>query len=119
MTTKSLWTATTLLALFMLTNTGCFWLMETGPNLGFISVPIPVSPYFQEKHEREFWVHQRYGKVPVLGPISPGGPVAALDTPSDDEVMQALEKARPVAGGIPMLWERQRNNVRIVKDKIA
>jgi hypothetical protein len=45
--------------------------------------------------------------------------VTALDTPSDDEVMVASEKARPVRGGIPLLWERQRNNVRIVKDKIA
>jgi hypothetical protein len=33
--------------------------------------------------------------------------------------MQALEKARPVRGGIPLLFERQRNNVQIVKEKIA
>ena len=43
----------------------------------------------------------------------------ALDPPSDDEVMRALEKAQPIEGGIPFLWERNRNNVRIVKRKIA
>ena len=33
--------------------------------------------------------------------------------------MQSLERVRPVRGGVPLLYERQRNNVRIVKDKIA
>ena len=42
-----------------------------------------------------------------------------LDPPSDDEVMRALEQARPVQGGTPFLWERQRNNVQIVKEPIA
>jgi hypothetical protein len=119
MSSKSLWAAGALLALSTLTNTGCFWITKQGPNLGAFSIPIPVSPYFQDKEEQRFWVHERYGKAPILGPIMPGGPVTALDTPSDDEVMVALEKARPVRGGIPLLWERQRNNVRIVKDKIA
>ena len=54
-----------------------------------------------------------------LGPTTSGGPIVALDPPSDDEIMHALETARPVQGGIPMLWEKQRNNVRIIKEKIA
>ncbi len=33
--------------------------------------------------------------------------------------MQAMEKVRPTAGGLPMLHEVQRNNVRITKEKIA
>ena len=33
--------------------------------------------------------------------------------------MRALERARPVEGGVPLLYEKQRNNVRIVKEKIA
>ena len=53
--------------------------------------------------------------MPVLGPITPGSPEEALDEPSDDEVMRALEKARPVQGGLPCIDEVQRNNVRIVK----
>ena len=119
MSTKSLWTAAALLALSTVANTGCFWIAKEGPNLGMFSIPIPVSPYFQDKEEQRFWVHEKYGKAPVLGPIAPGGPVTAIDTPSDDEVMVALERVRPVRGGLPLLWERQRNNVRIVKDKIA
>ena len=43
----------------------------------------------------------------------------ALDPPSDDEVVRAWEKANPIQGGLPFLYERQRNNIRIVKDKIA
>ena len=33
----------------------------------------------------------------------PGGPPVALDPPSPDEVMRALERARPVEGGWPLL----------------
>ncbi len=43
----------------------------------------------------------------------------ALDTPSDYEVVRAWEKANPIQGGLPFLHEKQRNNVRIVKEKIA
>lgn len=103
-----------------LTSTGCFWGLPTqGPSLGILSVPIPVSPFFQDQKEDEFWEHERYERVPILGPTTSGGPPIALDPPSDDEVMRALEKTRPVEGGIPCLWERNRNNVRIVKHKIA
>jgi hypothetical protein len=42
-----------------------------------------------------------------------------LDEPSDDEIMRALERARPTEGGLPLLHEIQRNSVRIVKEKIA
>jgi hypothetical protein len=87
--------------------------------LGPLAIPIPVSPYTQKEQEDRFWIRERYDKVPVLGPITAGGPTEALDPPSDDEVMRALEKARPIQGSLPLMWEQQRNNVRIVKDKIA
>jgi hypothetical protein len=101
-----------------LVSTGC-GVTHWGPSLGIFAVPIPVSPYFQKKKEDEFWNHERYERVPILGPITSGEEVIALDPPSDDEVMRALERAQPVQGGIPLLWERNRNNVRIVKCKIA
>ena len=62
---------------------------------------------------------ERYERMPILGPITPGSPETALDPPSDDEVMRALEKANPVQGGLPFLYEIQRNNVRIVVEPIA
>jgi len=96
---------------------GCF--ASTGASLGLFGVPIPVSPYFQKQQEDRFWNHERYERAPILGPITPGAPVVALDTPSDDEVMRALEKARPIQGGLPFLHEIQRNNIRIVTEKIA
>ena len=109
-----------LLGAMSLSTTGCFWgLTSGGPSLGIAAIPIPISPYLQEKEEDKYWQRERYDRVPILGPIQSGGPPVALDPPSDDEVMRALEKARPIEGGIPLLWERNRNNVRIVKEKIA
>lgn len=90
-----------------------------GPYLGAYSVPILVTPWYQKHQEDKFWEHERYERVPILGPITQGGLPRAMDPPSDDQVMRALEKVRPVQGGTPLLWERQRNNVRIVKDLIA
>jgi hypothetical protein len=108
----------TLIAALSLTNTGCIGL-TAGPDIGPFAIPIPISPYFQKRKEDEFWNHERYERAPILGPIIPGGPMIALDPPSDDEVIRAWEKANPIQGGLPFLHERQRNNVRIVKDKIA
>ena len=101
-----------------LTSTGCVHITD-GNSLGIIAIPIPVSPYFQKKQEDRFWENERYDTVPILGPITAGGPATALDEPSDDEIMRALERANPVQGGLPLLHEIQRNDVRIVKEKIA
>ena len=106
-----------LLAVVSLMTTGCF--TNTGPSLGALSVPIPVSPYFQKSLEDKHHIHKRYERVPILPALTPGGPEKALDPPTDDEVWQALERARPVQGGLPFLHEVQRNNVRIIKEKIA
>lgn len=108
--------ASLFLAAVLLTGTGC---TQLGPNLGLWSIPIPVSPYFQKLQEDKFWNQERYGRVPILGPLTAGGPAAALDPPSDDEVMRAMEKARPVQGGVPFLYTKYRNNVRITKSLIA
>ena len=80
---------------------------------------LPVTPFKHKSFEDKFYVHERFGRVPILGPLTAGGPVTALDPPSDDEVWWALERARPVQGGTPFLHEVQRENVRIVKEKIA
>jgi hypothetical protein len=78
-----------------------------------------ITPLHQKRQEDKFWIQKRYERVPILGPITSGGAPLALDAPSDDEVMRALESVNPVQGGIPLLWERQRNNVRIVRELIA
>jgi hypothetical protein len=109
--------AALVLGLAMLAGSGCAGVI--GPNLGPFGIPIPVSPYMSDQHEDRFWVKERYDRVPVLGPLTAGGPVQALDPPSDDEIMRALERAQPVEGGLPLLHTVQRNNVRIVKEKIA
>jgi hypothetical protein len=86
---------------------------------GILLFPIPVSPFWQEGLEDDFWEHERYDRVPILGPVTSGGPPVALDPPSPDEVWRALEKARPVEGGLPFLHETQRNNVEMVVEPIA
>jgi hypothetical protein len=119
MSRKTFWTGLALLlASVGLLNTGCVGITH-GPDFGFVGVPIPVSPYFQKKKEDEFWNHERYERVAILGPLTAGGPMIALDPPSDDEVMRGLEKSKPIQGGLPFLHEVQRSRVRIVKDKIA
>lgn len=101
-----------------ISSAGCNGL-NTGTLPVVFSFPIPVSPYFQQKQEEKFEWHEMYDRVPILGPTTAGGPPVALDPPSDHEVMLAMEKARPVQGGVPLIYEKQRNNVRIVKEKIA
>lgn len=119
MAKKAAYCLTVLIALSAVTQTGCFWVASQGPYLGVASIPIPVSPYFQKLQEDHQWVAERYDKVPILGPLVPGGPDVALDVPSDDEVMRAFERAQPIQGGTPFFWESHRDNVRIVKEKIA
>lgn len=106
------------LLLSLMSSTGCMTI-ATGPNLGLASYPIPVSPYFQDDLELQFRNKERYGRVPILGPLTAGGPTTDMDPPSQDEVMQALEKARGVRGGLPLLHEVQRNNVKIQIEKIS
>jgi hypothetical protein len=118
MSRKVVFSIVGVLALLSLVSaTGCS--MVAGPDLGLMAYPIPVSPYFQKLPEDKFWMHERYERMPILGPITPGAPETALDPPSDDEVMRVLEKSRPVAGGFPFLYEQQRTHVRIVCEPIA
>ena len=107
----------TLVAGMAVMSTGCFTTL--GPTLGIFSIPLPVSPYWQKLQEDKHHISERYSRVPILGPLTQGGPVTALDPPSDDEVWWAFERARSVQGGIPFLFETQRNNVTIIKEKIA
>jgi hypothetical protein len=120
MSTRTASAAVCVLALLSLVPAaGCVSDIHPAVDIGMLSYPIPVSPYFQDKLEDKFYEHERYTRVPILGPITAGGPDVALDPPSEDEVMRALEAARPVEGGWPLLHEVQRNNVRIVTDLIG
>jgi hypothetical protein len=110
-----------LVLLASVSTTGCFTGLATlGYNdLGLATIPIPVTPYLQDEMEDNAWEQERYKRVPILGPLTTGGPAVALDPPSEDEIMRALEHARPVEGGVPLLHEVQRNNVRIIVEPVA
>jgi hypothetical protein len=89
---------------------------QFGPQVGLFAFPIPVSPYQQKLQEDKYWETERYDRVPILGPVTSGGPPIALDPPTPDEIMRAMPT---VQGGVPLLHEVQRNNVRIVVEPIA
>jgi hypothetical protein len=120
MSTKSYF-AVMLLVAGSLGSSGCTFPFNTifaHPAIEF-PFPIPVSPYFQKLPEDKFWNKERYERVPILGPITSGGPAVALDPPTPDEVMRALEKAQPLQGGVPFLHEISRSNVRMIVEPIA
>jgi len=99
-------------------TTGCTWPLSTtcGPSQQF-PVHIPVSPWLQDEMEDRYWMKERYERVPILGPITAGGPPVALDPPSPDEVVRALRgdgwERSAVEGNLPFLFEVQLNNVRM------
>ena len=103
-----------LTALFAVASTGC---LTYGPGLGYGSIPVPVSPYFQGAYEDMAYEKERYGKVAILDPIV--GEHVALDPPSDDQIMRQLEKIRPVSGAVPGLETTYRNVKGITKELIA
>lgn len=103
--------------LWLVSGTGCN--TSFGPHYGLFGYPIPVSPYHQDLMEDRFWEQERYNRVPVLEPFTPGGPTTCPDEPSDDQVMRVLGHAREIEGGLPFLHEIQRNNVRIQKEKLT
>jgi hypothetical protein len=115
MSARLLFTPTLLATVCLIAGGGC--ITQFGPNLGFLAFPVPVSPWQQKKHEDEFHMHERYERVSILDPVPPGG-VHAVDPPSDDQVMRVLESVRPVQGGLPLMYEVQRNNVLIKKEKM-
>jgi hypothetical protein len=108
-----------LVCLSLLAASGCLQPTAYGPNIGALGYPVPVTPFLQDALEDQAWEHERYETVPIMGPITEGSVAVALDPPSQDEIMRAFERARPLEGGFPLLHEIQRNNVRIVVEPIA
>ena len=103
------------LALMTVAMSGCVGV--SGPGVGVASIPMPVSPYHQQQAEDLAFERQRYNKVAVLPPIV-GDNHIALDPPSDDEVMRAMERVRPVSGAVPGLETTFRNVKGITKELI-
>lgn len=116
MTKKFIFPCVAGLALFViLTSSGC---LTYGPTIGFASIPVPVSPYFQGGYEDEAHEKERYRKVAILGPITDADHIA-LDPPSDDQCIRQLEKIRPVSGAVPGMETTYRNVKGITKELIS
>jgi hypothetical protein len=107
---------TVMLVLAIAATSGCVGL--SGPGVGIASIPVPVSPFHQQQAEDHAHETARYSKVAILPPITEENHIA-LDPPSDDQVIRALEKVRPVGGGVPGLEVTSRNVKGITKELIA
>ena len=105
------------LALAAAATSGCVGV--AGPTLGVASIPVPVSPHHQQVAEDRAFERERYEKVAILAPITDAKNHIALDPPSDDQVIRALNKERPLAGGVPGLETTYRNIKGITKELIA
>lgn len=106
----------TAMAAVLFTASGCAF-CTMGPHLGLLSVPVPVSPYFQNKEEDNAMA-ERYAKMKVLDPIPAGRPHVAEDAPSDDQIMRKFHEIHNVRGNWPGLYEVQHNDIIIVKEKV-
>jgi hypothetical protein len=106
--------------LLVVGGSGCTFPLDTmcGPGQQ-LPIPTPISPWLQDKMEDRYWETERYKRVPILGPITAGGPPVALDPPTPDEIWRALLETRTVEGGLPFLWERQLNNARMTVELIG
>jgi hypothetical protein len=59
-----------------------------------------------------------YAAVPMVGPVTLGGPPVSLDPPTPDDVLRVLKGVRKV-GRAPVLHESQLNNVQMVIEPIV
>ena len=77
----------TLAAVALTVGSGC--VTSQGPYLGAAGIPIPVSPFFQDRLEDESWEQERYNRMPILGPLTEDSPDIGMDEPSDAAGSQA------------------------------
>ena len=80
------------------------------------SIAWPILPSQSQRLEEDIKREER-NKVPILDPIpTEFAPAACLDPPSEEEVWNKVPKFK---NGCPPFYETQRNNVRILIEKIG
>ena len=79
------------------------------------SFAFPILPSQQARLEADM-KREDTDKVPILDPLPEGAGAACLDPPSEDEVWDKVPKFKT---GSPIFYETQRNNVRILIEKIG
>ena len=80
------------------------------------SFAFPIFPSQQQRLEEDMKREER-NKVPILDPIpTEFAPAACLDPPSEEEVWNKVPKFK---NGCSVFYETQRNNVRILIEKIG
>jgi len=109
------------LAVIATSNIGCglsYVFREISPlHVTGWSFAFPILPSQQQRLEEDMNREERNNKVPILDPI-PGdfAPAVCLDPPSERDVWMKVSKFK---NGCPPFYETQRNNVRILIEKIG
>lgn len=98
-------------------SVGCT--MTQGIYLGPLAIPVPISPWLQDRQEDKAWHQERYKRTAVLGPLTAESPHIGMDPPSDDQVWRAFLRIKKAEGTIPFLYEMQFDDVQIMKEKIT
>lgn len=75
----------------------------------------PILPSQSQRLEEDMKREER-DRVPILDPIPESGPGVCLDPPSEEEVWNKVPKFK---NGSPVFYETQRNNARILIEKIG
>lgn len=78
--------------------------------------PIPVPPWTTERMMEKYLFKNDYRTV-VLGPIPDGAPPPQCEDEPDDA--QVLRAASRITRGIPFIYQESRDDIQIVKERIA
>ncbi len=109
------------LAVLATTHTGCgipYVFRSISPlHVTGWSFAFPILPSQSQRLEEDMMREERNNKVPILDPIpSEFAPAVCLDPPNEAEVWHKVPKFK---NGCPPFYETQRNNVRILVEKIG
>lgn len=113
--------ASAFLAVIATTNVGCglvYVFRSISPlHVTGWSFAFPILPSQSQRLEEDMMREERNNKVPILDPIpSEFAPAVCLDPPSEADVWRKVPKFK---NGCPPFYETQRNNVRILIEKIG
>ncbi len=81
-----------------------------------IFTPIPVPAWVPQRIEDKY-NHKNDFRTAILPPIVPGFPLPTCEDPPDDAAI--LRALKPVARGVPYVYEEFREDIEVAKEKLV
>lgn len=81
-----------------------------------IATPIPVPAWVSQRIEERYNGINDF-RTAILPPIRPGSPAPTCEDPPDDA--QILRSLKPVARGVPYVYEEFREDIQIVVERLV